>query len=132
MAASTSDTCANVKSPSKKSSSNSGSLTSASKNKCSESKVSVDSRIDLLKKKMDEQLGSILHLVQTLADPSSSQRDTGVLAPDQRPILKDDHPAGVREPVSGEAGPIGTRRPLISLENHIFSDFVIQPVTMRL
>ena len=80
---------------------------------------------------MDEQLGSILHLVQTLANPSSSQRDTGVLAPGQRPVLQDDHPAGVSGPVSEEAGPIGTRRPLISLENDIDSDFAIQPVTLR-
>ena len=131
MAAATSDTCANVKTPSKKSSSKSRSSTSASKNKSTKSKVSVDSRIDLLEKKMDEQLGSILHLVQTLANPSSSQRDTGVLAPGQRPVLQDDHPAGVSGPVSEEAGPIGTRRTLISLENDIDSDFAIQPVTLR-
>ena len=131
MAAASSDTCANVKTPSKKSSSKSRSSTSASKNKSTKSKVSVDSRIDLLEKKMDEQLGSILHLVQTLANPSSSQRDTGVLAPGQRPVLQDDHPAGVSGPVSEEAGPIGTRRPLISLENYIDSDFAIQPVTLR-
>ena len=65
MAAASSDTCAHVKTPSKKSSSKSRSSTSASKNKSTKSKVSVDSRIDLLEKKMDEQLGSILHLVQT-------------------------------------------------------------------
>ena len=123
--------CANVKTPSKKSSSKSGSSTSASKSKRSKSKVSVDSRIDLLEK-MDEQLGSILHLIHNLANPSSSQRDTGVLAPGQRPILQDDHPAWVSGPVSEEAGPIGTGRPFISLENHIYSDFAIQPVTLRL
>ena len=131
MAAATSDTCANVKTPSKKSSSKSRSSTSASKNKSTKSKVSVDSRIDLLEKKIDEQLGSILLLVQTLANPSSSQRDTGVLAPGQRSVLQDDHPAGVSGPVSEEAGPIGTRRPLIPLENDIDSDFAIQPVTLR-
>ena len=132
MAASTSDTCANVKTPSKKRSSKSGSSTSASKSKSSKSKVSVDSRIDLLEKKMGEQLGSILHLVQNLANPNSFQRDTGMLAPGQRPVLQDDRPAGARRPVSGEAGHIGTRRPLISLENHIYSNFAIQPVTLKL
>ena len=131
MAAATSDTCANVKTQYEKSSSKSRSSTSASKNKSTKSKVSVDSRIDLLEKKMDEQLGSILHLVQTLANPSSSQRDTGVLAPGQRPVLQDEHPAGVSGPVSEEAGSIGRRRPLISLENDIDSDFAIQPVTLR-
>ena len=44
--------------------SKSGLSTCASKSKNAKSKVSVDSRIDLLEKKMDKQLGSILHLVQ--------------------------------------------------------------------
>lgn len=121
MATAINDTCSEK--PTKKTSTaKSRSSSSSSKTKKDQKKESADKRIDSLEKKMEEQLGSILQIVQSLSK-SQSQQETGAITASQIPVLQDDYPSGVRGPVSEVAGPSGTRRPLISLENDLDRDF---------
>ncbi|MCG8076955.1 MAG: hypothetical protein JAY75_12015 [Candidatus Thiodiazotropha taylori] len=127
MASAINDTCSDK--PTKKTSTaKSRSSSSSSKTKKDQKKESADKRIDSLEKKMEEQLGSILQIVQTLCK-SQGQQETGAVTASQIPVLQDDCPSGVRGPVSEVAGPSGTRRPFISLENDLDREFEIRPHT---
>ena len=113
------DSSAQDKKSSKKSSS-SKSRSVSSKPK----KESVDKQMDSLEKRLDEKFDSILQLVQSLK--SQKQQDTEGLA-GQIPVsvAQDDHPLGVRGPVSEVRGPSGMQRPLISLENEVDREYRI-------
>ena len=76
----------------------------------------------LLKKKMEEQLGSIIKIVQTLSKSQKQQETGGVLA-SQIPVSQDNRPSGVREPVSEVTSPRGMQRPFISLDNNLDQEF---------
>ena len=113
------DSSAQDKKPSKKYSSSKSRSVS-----CKPKKESVDKRMDSLKKRLDENFDSILQLVQSLK--SQKQQDTEGMA-GQIPVsvAQDDHPLGVRGPVSEGCGPSGMRRPLISLENEVDREYGI-------
>lgn len=125
MATSNSDTC--KEKPARKTSNSRSRSSSASTSK---KKESVDQRIDSLEKKMEEQLGSILQIVQSLGkSQNQNQQETRAVSASQIPVFQDDRPSGVREPVSEVVGPSGVRRPLISLDNNLDLDFEIRPHT---
>lgn len=113
-------TCSDKTSSKKSSSAKSRSSSYKSK------KESVDKRMDSLEQKMDERLSSIFQIVQSLSKKQTEQETEGSAS--QIPVSQsqEDHPLGVRGPVSEVDGPSGMRRPLLPLDNELNVEYGLQ------